>query len=78
MTLQTTLENAVTQTAVDSDLFHQVVHGSDSETVTTEGGDLNTVAKLLKDADDRINSEASGILASTVAKASEANQSAHP
>jgi hypothetical protein len=76
MTLQTTLENAVTQTAVDSDLFHQVVHGSDSETVTTEGGDLNTVAKLLKDADDRINSEASGILASTVAKASEANQSA--
>ncbi len=76
MTLQTTLENAVTQTAVDSDLFHQIVHGGDSETVTTEGGDLNTVAKLLKDADDRINSEASGILASTVAKASEANQSA--
>lgn len=76
MTLQTTLENAVTQTAVDSDLFHQIVHGSDSGTVTTEGGDLNTVAKLLKDADDRINSEASGILASTVAKASEATQSA--
>lgn len=76
MTLQTTLENAVTQTAVDSDLFHQIVHGSDSETVATEGGDLNTVAKLLKDTDNRINSEASGILASTVTRADEATQSA--
>jgi hypothetical protein len=76
MTLQTTLENAVTQTAADSNLFHQIVHGGDTETVATEGGELNTVAKLLKDADDRINNTAGGILSSAEAKADDASQSA--
>ncbi|HNN15853.1 hypothetical protein [Laribacter hongkongensis] len=76
MSLQTDLHNAVTQVATDSALLHAVVHGSAQETVTTEGGVVVTVAKLLNDADARINLAAQGILAQSQSAAQDALTSA--
>ena len=76
MSLQTDLHNAVTQVATDSTLLHTVVHGSPTETVTTEGGEVITVAKLLHDADIRINVASNGIFAQSQAQAQDALVSA--
>lgn len=76
MSLQTDLHNAVTQVAADSALMHAVVHGGPQDTVITEGGVVVTVAKLLNDADVRINAAASGILAQSQAAAQDALTSA--
>lgn len=76
MSLQTDLHNAVTQVATDSALLHAVVHGSAQETVTTEGGVVVTVAKLLNDADARINLAAQGILVQSQSAAQDALTSA--
>ncbi len=76
MSLQTDLHNAVTQVATDSALLHTVVHGGVLETVTTEGGVVVTVAKLLNDADARINLAAQGILAQSQSAAQDALASA--
>ena len=76
MSLQTDLHNAVTQVAADSAVLHAVVHGGPQDTVTTEGGVVVTVAKLLNDADVRINAAASGILAQSQAAAEDALTSA--
>lgn len=72
MSLQTDLHGAVTRVAADSVLLHAVVHGSSHETVTTEGGDVLTVAKLLNDADARINLAAEGILVRSQSAAQDA------
>lgn len=72
MSLQTDLHNAVTQVAADSALLHAVVHGGPLATVTTEGGVVVTVAKLLHDADERINVATSGILAQSQTAAQDA------
>jgi len=72
MSLQTDLHNAVTQVATDSALLHAVVHGNALETVNTEGGAVATLAKLLADADARINLAADGVLAQTREVADEA------
>ena len=76
MSLQTDLHNAVTQVVTDSTLLHTVVHGSATETVTTEGGEVITVAKLLHDADIRINVASNGIFAQSQAQAQDALVSA--
>ena len=76
MSLQTDLHDAVTRVAADSALLHAVVHGSPLETVTTEGGAVVTVAKLLNDADARINVAAQGILAQSQSAAQDALTSA--
>ncbi len=76
MSLQTDLHNAVTQVATDSALLHTVVHGGVLETVSTEGGVVVTVAKLLNDADSRINLAAQGILAQSQSAALDALTSA--
>lgn len=76
MSLQTDLHNAVTQVVTDSTLLHTVVHGSTTETVTTEGGEVITVAKLLHDADIRINVASNGIFAQSQAQAQDALVSA--
>ena len=76
MSLQTDLHNAVTQVAADSALLHAIVHGSLQDTVITEGGVVVTVAKLLNDADARINVATSGILAQSQAAAQDALTSA--
>ncbi len=72
MSLQTDLHDAVTRVAVDSALLHAVVHGSSLETVSTEGGTVVTVAKLLNDADARINVAAQGLLAQSQSAAQDA------
>ena len=76
MSLQTDLHNAVTQVTADSALLHAVVHGSTQDTVSTEGGLVVTVAKLLNDADARINFAAQGILAQSQSAAQDALTSA--
>lgn len=38
----------------DVGLTHEVVHGSNTATVLTEGGEIPTISKLLKDLNDRI------------------------
>ena len=76
MSLQTDLHDAVTRVAADSALLHAVVHGSPLETVATEGGAVVTVAKLLNDADARINLAAQGILAQSQSAAQDALTSA--
>ena len=72
MSLQTDLHDAVTRVAADSALLHAVVHGSSLETVSTEGGTVVTVAKLLNDADARINLAAQGILVQSQSAAQDA------
>lgn len=72
MSLQTDLHDAVTRVAADSVLLHAVVHGTPLETVTTEGGAVVTVAKLLNDADARINVAAQGLLAQSQSAAQDA------
>ena len=76
MSLQTDLHDAVTRVAADSALLHTVIHGSPLETVITEGGAVVTVAKLLNDADARINFAAQGILAQSQSAAQDALTSA--
>ena len=76
MSLQTDLHQAVAQVTADSALLHTVVHGTALQTVTTEGGDVATVAKLLSDAHARINLAADGILAQSQAAAQDALTSA--
>ncbi len=76
MSLQTDLHDAVMRVAADSALLHAVVHGSPLETVTAEGGAVVTVAKLLNDADARINLAAQGILAQSQSAAQDALTSA--
>ena len=76
MSLQTDLHNAVTQVTADSALLHAVVHGSTEDTVSTEGGLVVTVAKLLHDADSRITASAGGILAQSQLAAQDALTSA--
>ncbi|ODS95531.1 MAG: hypothetical protein ABS56_15505 [Lautropia sp. SCN 69-89] len=76
MSLQTDLHNAVTQVTADSALLHAVVHGGVLETVSTEGGVVVTFAKLLNDADARINLAAQGILAQSESAALDALASA--
>ena len=72
MSLQTDLHDAVTRVAADSVLLHAVVHGTPLETVTTEGGAVVTVAKLLNHADARINVAAQGLLAQSQSAAQDA------
>ena len=76
MSLQTDLHDAVTRVAADSALLHAVVHGSPLETVTTEGGAVVTVTKLLNDADARINLASQGLLAQSQSAAQDALTSA--
>ena len=54
MSLQTDLQNAVQLVQTDSQLFHDVVHGYDQTTVTTQNGQVKSAAKTIKDIEDDI------------------------
>lgn len=54
MTLQTDLQEAVVRVQTDSQILHQIVHGDDQTLVPTEGGNVKTVAKAIKDINDTI------------------------
>ena len=47
--MQERLDTAVNKAEVDTGLLHQIVHGSKTTTVTTEGGKVPSVAKVLND-----------------------------
>lgn len=49
-TLSARLETAVSLVEVDSDLFHDIVHGGITDVVVTEGGTVPSVAKAIHDA----------------------------
>ena len=49
MNLETELRAAVSRADTDSRLLHDIVHGDATETVTTEGGTVKTVAKAIGD-----------------------------
>ena len=76
MSLQTDLHQAVAQVTADSALLHTIVHGTAAQTVTTQGGAVATVAKLLADADARINLAADSLLAQSQTAAQDALASA--
>ncbi len=54
MTLQTDLQEAVVRVQADSQILHQIVHGDNQTVVPTEGGNVKTVAKAIKDLNDTI------------------------
>lgn len=54
MTLQTDLQDAIARIQTDSDVFHDIVHGDDTATITTENGPVKSVAKSVKDITDQI------------------------
>lgn len=54
MTLQTDLQEAVTRAQTDSLLLHDIVHGDDQTVVLTEGGNVKSAAKVIKDIEDTI------------------------
>ncbi len=49
MTIEADLRAAVSRADTDSRLLHDIVHGDATETVTTEGGTVKTVAKAIDD-----------------------------
>lgn len=64
-----TLKSDIDQLAADAALMHQVVHGDQNTTVTTQGGPVRSVAKLIHDKDLEINAGANGLLAQSAAQA---------
>ena len=54
MTLQTDLQDAVARVQTDSQLLHTIVHGDDQTTVPTDGGNVKSAAKAIKDIEDGI------------------------
>ena len=54
MTLQTDLQDAIARIQTDSDVLHDIVHGDDAATITTENGPVKSVAKSVKDITDQI------------------------
>ncbi|OIO62528.1 MAG: hypothetical protein AUJ47_07565, partial [Candidatus Marinimicrobia bacterium CG1_02_48_14] len=54
MTLQTDLQDAVARVQTDSQLLHTIVHGDDQTEVPTDGGNVKSAAKAIKDIEDGI------------------------
>ena len=54
MTLQTDLQDAVARVQTDSQLLHTIVYGDEQTTVSTDGGNVKSAAKAIKDMEDTI------------------------
>lgn len=54
MTLQSDLQAAVSRVESDSQLLHDIIHGTYNQTVTTEGGPVKTAAKTIYDLEQTI------------------------
>ena len=61
MTIETDLRVAVSRADADSRLLHDIVHGDATETVTTEGGTVKTVAKAIDDVEASVAAAASTV-----------------
>ena len=73
--MQERLETAIERTETDSSLFHDMVHGTDTETVTTENGEVPTMAKALKDVRNELYGQASSLVNMAQAAADDAANS---
>ena len=73
--MQERLETAIERTETDSSLFHNMVHGTETQTVPTEGGDVPTMAKALKDVRDELYGQASSLVNLAQAAADDAANS---
>lgn len=73
--MQERLEIAIERTETDSSLFHNMVHGTDTQTVPTEGGEVPTMAKALKDVRDELYGQASSLVNLAQAAADDAANS---
>ena len=73
--MQERLETAIERTETDSSLFHDMVHGTDAETVMTENGEVPTVAKKLKDIRDELHGQTSDLVGMAQAAADDAANS---
>lgn len=58
------LQSVVSQAEVDGDLWHTIIHGNNATTVSTENGNVPTIAKQLKDARDELINGAADYLGS--------------
>ena len=56
------LSSAVNSAEADSSLFHNIVHGNDTTVVSTEGGQVPSVAKAIKDICATITNESNNIV----------------
>ncbi|WP_412057333.1 hypothetical protein [Bartonella sp. DGB2] len=65
MNLQERLEAAIARVQADSKILHKLVHGDDETSVPTEGGDVKTVAKTIKEIEEHIQSELDDLGATT-------------
>lgn len=74
--MQERLETAVSQTETDSGLFHNIVHGSDTQTVPTETGDVPSVAKAIKDMRDLLHGQTSDLVGTAEMAAQTATEKA--
>ena len=61
MTIEADLRAAVSRADTDSRLLHDIVHGDATETVTTEGGTVKTVAKAIDDVEVSVAAAASTV-----------------
>ena len=61
MTIEADLRAAVARADADSRLLHDIVHGDATETVTTEGGTVKTVAKAIDDVEVSVAAAASTV-----------------
>ena len=61
MTIEADLRAAVSRADADSRLLHDIVHGDATETVTTEGGTVKTVAKAIDDVEASVAAAASTV-----------------
>ena len=61
MTIETDLRAAVSRADADSRVLHDIVHGDATETVTTEGGTVKTIAKAIGDVEASVAAAASTV-----------------
>lgn len=54
MTLQTDLQDAVMRAQNDTQILHNIIHGDDQTLVSTDGGNVKTIAKTIKDIESTI------------------------
>lgn len=57
------LETTVSQAEIDGLKWHNIIHGDEKTTITTENGNVPTVAKQLKDVRDAITGGVSDVIA---------------
>ncbi len=67
MTLQKDLEQAVAQVTQDSQTLHEIVHGDEQTVVTTDGGEVNSPAKVIFDMEQQIQQQLSDLNVTLVA-----------